>query len=217
MAFLLWIPFLLLLAVYCRFEKQKKFNPATALKVLLSAFVAAVAVFSAIQVGTPAAFLMAAGLVCAVPADFFLQYIRSDTKKYRFGIFFFGAMHVCLLAAFFITWGIGWLEFLIFGIFLLVLGFFQKSEKWNLGKVKGQLSLYTVLVVLMASKAISAFVAVPSPATAMLGLGGLFFFISDLFLGIWDYHNDRFLFLALNRIIYFIGQLSLAFYLVLSL
>jgi len=43
------------------------------------------------------------------------------------------------------------------------------------------------------------------------------FFILDLFLEIWDYYQDRFLFLALNRVIYFTGQLLFASALVLAL
>jgi len=86
-------------------------------------------------------------------------------------------------------------------------------------KEKGQLSVYTVLVVFMASKAISTYFTVQSPPVfiVMLSLGGLFFFMSDLFLGIWAYSKEKFIFLALNRTIYFAGQLCLAFYLVMML
>lgn len=216
MSFLLWIPFLIALVVYCYFEKKNSFNTATTLKVLLSAFVAIVAVFAAIKINSIPAFLFSVGLIFAVPADFFLQYIKSNLKKYRVGIFFFGAMHICLIVSMIMGFGIGWVEFAIFVAFLIILLAFQKSEKWQLGKVEGQLSLYTVLVIFMAAKAISVFISAPSISTMMLGIGGLFFFVSDLFLGIWDYHSDRFLFLALNRIVYFVGQLSLAFYLLLS-
>jgi len=86
-----------------------------------------------------------------------------------------------------------------------------------MGAEKNQLTIYTVFVVLMSAKAISIFIAAPSAYTFALALGGLFFFMSDLFLGIWAYQTERFVYLVLNRTIYFTGQLCLAFYLVLML
>ena len=221
MQYLIFVPFVILLAIYCYTEKLEKFWIATILKVTLSAYVAIVAISAAIQIKNIYAITISIGLICAVPADFFLQYIKSNLKMYRFGILFFGGMHVALLIAFFMTWGVHWQEFLIFAIFIAIfiaiLTFFQKSERWKLGKEKNQLSLYTVLVVLMASKSISIGIRTPELANIALALGGLFFFLSDLFLGIWDYYKEKFRYLLLNRVIYFIGQLLLAFSLVLAI
>ncbi len=217
MNFLIWALFFAVLAYYCLLEKRAEFSRATLIKVVLSAFVAIVAIISAIKINDFYSYLIAAGLLFAVPADYFLQFIRADLRKYRFGIFFFGAMHVCLLIAFFTKYAISWHEFSVFVILSVILVIFQKTEKWNLGKVRFQLSVYTLLVILMASKAITIAISEPSLATWSLGIGGMFFFISDLFLGIWDYYNDKFLFLALNRVIYFIGNMLIAFSLVLSI
>jgi len=208
-----------LLTVYCFLEKQEKFWPATILKVGLSAYAAAVCVYAAVLLDNYVFCIFALGLVFAVPADYFLQYIKTDLKRYRFGIFFFGAMHVCLLVSFYLVYAISFYEFVIFALLIAVLITFQRIGKWEMKKEKGQLSVYTVLVVFMASKAISTFFTVQSPPAfiLMLSLGGLFFFLSDLFLGIWAYSKQRFVFLALNRVIYFSGQLCLAFYLVLMM
>jgi len=205
-----------LLTVYCILEKQEKFWPATILKVGLSAYAAGVCVYAAFLLDNYVFYIFALGLVCAVPADYFLQYIKTDLKRYRFGIFFFGAMHVCLLVSFYLVYAISIYEFLIFAILINILIVFQKVGKWTMKKEKGQLSVYTVLVVFMASKAISTYFTVPNPPIfiLMLSLGGLFFFMSDLFLGIWAYSKEKFVFLALNRVVYFAGQLCLAFYLV---
>lgn len=213
----LWIPFLILLAIYCYQEKLKKFWPATTLKVILSAFAAITAVYAAVQLQTVFGYALALGLICAVPADFFLQYIRSDLKKYRIGIFFFGAMHVCLLVGYYKTYGIHWAEFVIWVLMIVLLSIFQKFGKWDLGKVKYQLSAYTVLVTFMAAKSISIGITHISPATLILGIAGLCFYVSDLFLGIWGYYKDKYVYLALNRIIYFAGQLCFAFVLLLLL
>jgi len=203
-----------LLVYYCVLEKQEKFWHATILKVILSAFAAGVCVYAAIIMQSYIYYIFALGLLCAVPADFFLQYIKTNLMKYRAGIFFFGLMHICLLVSFFIIYPVTVYEFVIFAIFIGILLFFQIKGKWKMGEEKTQLTIYTVLVVFMAAKAISIYFAAPSVYTMMLAFGGLFFFTSDLFLGIWAYQSERFAYLALNRVIYFTGQLCLAFYLV---
>jgi len=208
----------ILLAYYILLEKQNKFVPATTLKVIISAIASGVCVYAAILFNSYVFYIFALGMVFAVPADFFLQYIKSDLMKYRAGIFFFGLMHICLLASFYIIYPVTIIEFIIFTVFIGILLAFQIFGKWKIGEEKTQLSIYTVLVVLMAAKSISLYFTIPNPQTyvLMVALGGLFFFISDLFLGIWAYskQSERFVFLALNRIIYFAGQLCLAFYLV---
>jgi len=208
-----------LLAYYCVLEKQEKFWPATILKVILSAYAAGVCVYAAVILNNYVFYIFALGLACAVPADFFLQYIKTDLKKYRAGILFFGLMHICLIVSFYLIYAVTFYEFVIFAVLVGVLLAFQIIGKWKMGPEKTQLTVYTVLVVFMAAKAISLSFTIPNPATfiVVLSLGGLSFFLSDLFLGIWAYYSEKFVYLALNRIIYFAGQLLLAFYLVLML
>jgi len=209
----------ILLAYYCVLEKQEKFWPATIAKVVLSAYASGICVYAAIVLNSYVFYIFALGMVCAVPADFFLQFIKTDLMKYRTGIFFFGLMHVCLIVSFYIIYAVTVYEFLFFALFVGILLFFQIKGKWNIGEEKTQLTVYTVLVVFMAAKAVSLYFTVPNPALfiVMLSLGGLLFFLSDLFLGIWAYSKEKFIFLALNRVIYFAGQLCLAFYLFLML
>ena len=209
-----------LLVYYILLEKQEKFLNATIAKVILSAFASGVCVYAAVLLGNYVFYIFALGMVFAVPADFFLQYIKTDLMKYRAGIFFFGLMHICLLTSFYISsiYRITFIEFILFAVLIGILLAFMLIGKWKIGPEKLQLNIYTVLVVFMASKAISLSFTIPNPMiyVLMLSLGGLFFFISDLFLGIWAYSKSsgKFIYLALNRIIYFIGQLCLAFYLV---
>ena len=210
----------ILLVIYIILEKRDKFWPATIQKVILSAFAAGVSVYAAIQLNNFVFYIFALGLVFAVPADFFLQYIITDLKKYRAGILCFGLMHICLLISFYLTYSVAIYEFIIFVVFIGILLAFQIFGKWKMGEEKNQLTIYTVFVVFMAAKSISIFITEPlgQAYIMILALGGLFFFISDLFLGIWAYSGNRkFTYLALNRIIYFAGQLCLAFYLGLQL
>jgi len=206
--------FTALLIYYCVLEKKEKFWPATWLKVVLSAFAAGCAVYAAVILHNYIFYIFAFGLIFAVPADYFLQYIKTDLKRYRFGIFFFGAMHICLLVSFYLVYPFTFYEVVIWVLLLVKLLVFQINGKWKMGQEKLQLTVYTVLVTLMAAKAISLYLVAPSTFTLMASLGGLLFFLSDLFLGIWCYQREKFICLALNRIIYFAGQLCLAFYLI---
>ncbi|MCL2629025.1 MAG: lysoplasmalogenase family protein [Oscillospiraceae bacterium] len=203
-----------LLVYYCVLEKKEKFWPATWLKIIISAFAALCAVYAAVELQNYIFYIFALGLVFAVPADYFLQYIKTDLKRYRFGIFFFGAMHACLLVSFYLVYPFTFYEVVIWVSLLVILLVFQIIGKWKMGKEKLQLTVYTVLVTFMAAKAISLYFIAPSTFTLMASLGGLLFFLSDLFLGIWDYQCEKFVYLALNRVIYFAGQLCLAFYLI---
>jgi len=208
-----------LLIYYCVLEKQEKFWLATIFKVILSAFAAGLCVYAAVLLSSYVFYIFALGLVCAVPADFFLQYIKTDLKKYRTGILFFSLMHICLIVSFYLIYAVTIYEFILFAVLIGILLAFQLIGKWKMGPEKAQLTIYTVLVVFMAAKAISLYFTIPNPALfiLMLSLGGLFFFLSDLLLGIWAYSKEKFVFLALNRIVYFAGQLLLAFYLVMLL
>jgi len=208
-----------LLAYYCVLETQEKFWPATIVKLILSVCAAGLCVYAAIMLGNCIFYLFALGMVCAVPGDFFLQYIKTDLRKYRAGILFFGLMHICLIVSFYLIYAVTFYEFVIFAVLVGVLLAFQLIGKWKMGPEKAQLTVYTVLVVFMAAKAISLSLTIPDPDTfiIVLSLGGLSFFLSDLFLGIWAYYSEKFVYLALNRIIYFAGQLLLALYLVLML
>jgi len=206
-----------LLVYYCVLEKQAKFWPATVFKVILSAYAAGCCIYAAVILNNYIFYIFASGLLCAVPADYFLQYIKTDLKRYRFGIFFFGAMHLCLIISFFLIYPISYIEFIIFVIFIGILLTFQTLGKWTMGPEKAQLTVYTVFVVFMAAKAISLYIVDPTGFTLFVALGGLFFFASDLFLGIWAYKAEKFIYLALNRTIYFAGQLCLAFYLMMMI
>jgi len=211
----LLICYLIFLGIYCYLEKQDNFRYATIFKVLLSLFVAIVSWYGYFNIeGVSSLYiLIPIGLSFAVPADYFLQYIKKSENLYRAGIISFGLMHISLLTAFFLLFGFHILEVIICAGFLIYLALIQKFQHWNdLGGVKLELSIYTVLVTLMGAKAISIFILNPTNATFFLALGGFFFFVSDFFLGEWGYRKEKYLYLFLNRSIYFIGQLALAFY-----
>ena len=203
--------FIVVLTVYCVQEGKDRFRPATTWKVILSALIAAVAWHYTAKAGfqTPLV-LMAAGLTLAVPADYFLQYILTDGKRYDAGILCFSGMHICLLFSFVDRFGIHWQEFVLFAAIMIVLLLLQTVQKWDLGEQKLPLSVYTVLVGFMAAKAISVGMTVPARQTLLIAAGGLCFVASDMILGVWRYHNEKKIFVLLNRIIYFCGQLLFA-------
>jgi len=204
-----------LLTYYCILEAQNKFWPATILKLILSAFAAGLCVYAAIMLSNYVFYIFALGLLFAVPADYCLQYIKTNLTKYRVGITLFGLMHVCLLTSFYLTHRVSFFEFIIFAVFIAIVLAFQIIGKWEIGKEKAQINVYTVFVLFMSAKAISIFIATPAVHTAILAIGGLSFFISDVYLGIWAYSGkDTTPNLVLNRTTYFAALLCFAFYLI---
>ncbi len=204
-----------LLIVYCAYEKKDDFKTATALKVILSAIASGLCFYAAIFLHSTVMYIFATGMLCAVPADYYLQFIKLDIKKYRIGIFFFGAMHFFILISYFMKWGVHYYEFVILVLLLAILLIFQNKQHWKMGPERAQLTVYTLFVALMAAKSMSLLFIEVTPYTIAAATGGLCFFASDVFLGVWNYYRDKFVFLAANRAIYFTGQMALAFYLVL--
>jgi len=209
-------PYFALIAYYIVLEKRESFWPATILKVILTAYAASCCVYAAALLDNYIFSIFALGLLCAVPADYFLQYIKTDLTKYRIGISLFSVMHICLIVSFYLMWKVTFYEFAVFALLIAILLVFQIQGKWKMGKEKAQLMVYIILVVFMSAKAISLYIISPSTYTLMAFLGGLFFYVSDLILGIWAYSASKFAYLALNRITYFVGQLCLAFYLLIQ-
>ncbi|MCL2425890.1 MAG: lysoplasmalogenase [Oscillospiraceae bacterium] len=203
------------LVYYCALEKRDNFRLATTVKVILSAFASVICIYAAILLDSYVFYIFALAFVFTVPADYFLQYIKTNLTKYRIGITLFGLVHICLLISYYLIYPVSFFEFVIFAVFVAILLVFQIKGKWQIGKEKAQINVYTVIVVFMSAKAISIFIAAPAIYTVFLALGGLFFFISDLYLGIWAYSGkDTYPNLVINRATYFAALFCLAFSLV---
>jgi len=200
-----------LLAFYCVLEKRDNFWHATTVKLTLSAFAAGLSVYGAIRFDEFFLYIFALGLLFAVPADYCLQYIKTNLTKYRVGITLFGLMHICLITSFYLIHHVYFYEFVIFAVLLAIVLAFQIIGKWEIGKEKAQLNVYTVIVLFMSAKTMSIFIVEPAIYTLVLAIGGLLFFVSDVFLGIWAYSGkNTYVNLVLNRATYFLALFCLA-------
>lgn len=210
------IPLGAFLAVYCYLEYRAQIDPrffqrATLCKVFLSLSIAVLAWwFCVSNKGDAFSVLLALGLSFAVPADYFLQFIDSDGKRYSMGIFCFSLMHLSLLAAFFYQYRLHLTEFILFVFVLFCVFDVQRFQKWKIQNQRVLLSVYTVLVTFMASKAMASGFLVQAPQAFLVALGGVCFLASDIILGIWEYHAKKPVLAAANRAVYFIGQLFFA-------
>lgn len=202
-----WIPFLILMPIYLNTEKTGPFRSATALKLILSLMCATSAFLSYVAAGWNdiPRLLVALGLIFAVFGDYYLQFIRLDENKFIKGILFFAATQVFLILSLFMRYGIGWLEFVITVVLLLLALVLMTKQKWELGGAQKPLMLYTLLLAFMASKAVSAAIRGGGTTAVLMALGGAFFFLSDLILGIWNYKTSKRMHANLNWICYFTG------------
>jgi uncharacterized membrane protein YhhN len=204
---------------YHRAEKSKEFTSAMHAKITLSIlFCVAGAVgigwnllHGKAEVGD---FFIMAGLICAAFGDYFLQYIRVDYKKFNIGILCFALTQICLLAFLLTKQKFGWPELIVTIVILVLVLILMKYQKWNLGKAQGPLSVYTVLLTLMTSKAVT--LAVTSLGIQgkedifVFAVGAVLFLLSDLVLGIWNYHSNRHRDANWNWITYFAAMFLIA-------
>lgn len=211
------IPLSILLLAYCLLEFRAQSNPrfwtaAALLKVAVSLSIALLAwSFSFQKPGGPSPALLALGLSFAVPADYFLQFIDRDAKRYSAGIVFFSLMHLSLLTGFFWEYKVHMAEFVLFAFILICIFDVQKFQKWKITNQKVLLSFYTALVTLMAAKSLSVGMLNQGPDMLLTGLGGAFFLASDIILGIWEYTSKRPSLAVANRAVYFMGQIFFAY------
>ncbi len=205
------------LCCYIRMEAKNDFIRATTLKLTLGALFCMTGVIGVLLLTmagsvTVADILILCGLICAVGGDYFLQFIRLDAKKFNTGILFFALTQCFLLVSMFLRFGIGWQEFVMTVVILLLVLLLMKKQDWKLGKAQGPLTGYTMLLVLMASKAVVGMFSPQAIAgrTIVMAAGAVLFLVSDLFLGIWNYHTDKRIHANLNWITYFSGMFLLA-------
>ena len=155
-----------------------------------------------------------AGLVCVVFGDYYLQFIRADAKKFNLGILFFALTQAFLLASLFLQQAIGWAEIVAAVVILMLVLALMKKQNWQLGKAQGPLTVYTVLLVLMAVKAVTVVLTSPDGNVGngpfVFAAGAVLFLLSDLLLGIWNFHSNRRMDANLNWITYFAGTLLIA-------
>lgn len=212
-----------LLFCYLNAEKLNNgylgFRMATGIKLLLGALFCTAAYlsyqmlcsFSNASAGyrTMSAFTVAA-LFFALGGDFFLQFIRLDEFKYKIGIIFFTACQVLLIIREIGIYGLSGSPFVLTAGVLLLVVCMMYVQRWQLGGAKYVLTVYTVCVAFMGCNGFMAFLLYPGINSALFGIGALLFLISDIILGIWNYHNRRDLYADLNRIMYFAGVMMIA-------
>lgn len=195
------------------------FKKAAALKLVLSGLFCAVGLISCwilryYSLAPDTLFvlklIMALGLFFALAGGFFLQYIRSDIKKYRMGLGFLIVTQVMLIVPMCILNGIGWKELVFTAVIIIALWLLRKKQSWQLGAEKKQLTAYSVLLTFMASKAAVNMSQDMTVGAVLLAVGAALFLISYIFLGVWNYHSYKRSDINLSHITYFAGIMLIA-------
>ncbi|MBC5649344.1 lysoplasmalogenase family protein [Christensenella tenuis] len=219
--------YFVLLGFYVREDLFGKFNRATKLKMTLSSIFCLVGAWGVLSWGASisvGAVLILCGLVCALAGDYFLRFIELDARKFNRGILFFAGTQALFLASMFVVQGIDPVELILTLVPLAVALILMKKQNWQLGKAQGPLTVYMILLSLMMVKAVVT-ALVPTDAApddwtlpvgpqsisyALMAAGAIFFWISDLLLGIWKYHSRKNAITAWNSITYFTGTFLIA-------
>jgi uncharacterized membrane protein YhhN len=225
-----------LLAVYLNAEKKNDgktgFRKAMAIKLTLSGIFCATGIlcyWEYVSVGVfgvgyvPPQLFILLGLFAAFAGDYFLQYIKLNEKKYIAGICCFAAAQVLFITALILhsnsyilnsdnSYLMDWiLSVIITVVVLLCVLAMMKKQRWRLGGEKNVITVYTVLLTFMTAKAVSSLTVQTSPGWTLFAAGAVLFLISDMLLGIWNYHTGKRVHANLNWISYYAGMLLIAF------
>jgi|GEM_PF-800666 len=216
-----------LLAVYLHAEKRNNgvsgFRRATAIKLTLSSLFCAAGIFFYFLVFCsparsaampPARLFILLGLFAALPGDYFLQFIRLNVKKYMLGIAFFSATQALLITSLILSHQAGtggWVAAVIITLAILfVVLVIMKKQNWQLGREKYILTAYTILLSFMTAKAFQSMLADFSASSLIFAMGAVLFLVSDILLGLWNYHTSQRRHANLNWITYFSGMFLIA-------
>lgn len=212
MAHLIPIPFLVvtvLLFVWSRFTNHRRLELAA--KPASSSLVVLIALLSLLipESRLCYALLIALGLALSLGGDVALM-LRTN-RWFLIGLVLFLLAHVVYSIAFSIPSGFhaqDWLTAAALAAFgLLVLAYLWKG----LGRMKGPVTVYVVVILFMVNRAISAFFGSGfSPTQAWLvGLGAILFMLSDLMLAVNRFRRP-FRAEAASSLLYYAGQLLIA-------
>lgn len=212
---ILLIPFLIILPLYLSVEKLGRFRLATTLKLTLTALCVASALIGYLTMGSyyrEWRLLLVGGLGIAMVADYFLQYIKLDIRKFIAGILCFSLTQICFIIYLVMLYGIGWQEFVITAVILLLVLRLMNKQRWELGRARVALSMYTVLLTFMASKSVTVLFTAGHASVSMMlmAAGGVCFLLADLCLGTWNYHSGKRIHVNLNWIFYFSAIMLIA-------
>lgn len=187
--------------LFLRQEKEGSAGSAVILKLCASGTVAVLAAVSyTMSVASYAIrsdvyfmslMLRTLGLFLCVPADGLLQYIRTDSRRYLAGILCFLGAQILFAASLLVMDLLsGWaVTLLAAAAALCSLWFVMRLQTWSPGREKSPIMIYTVLLALVAGRALASLLSDPSAAALSMFLGSALFVGSDLMLGMWNYHN----------------------------
>lgn len=208
------LPFVVLLPLYIRAEKQGGFKKPTTLKLLLSGLCVICALIGFVFWGsevTPLRALIVVALVFSFFGDYYLQFIQLDEKKYLKGLIFFSLTQLTFISYLTLCFGLSWPEFVITLVVATGALAFIRIQKWKLGKTGVPLVIYILLLVFMASKAVlAAWGAASSPSLILFAVGAVLFVISDLLTGINNYAEEKGVLGSVHLAAYFCGILCIA-------
>jgi uncharacterized membrane protein YhhN len=187
-AFLIIIPFVVLLPFYFRAEKQENFNRSMAFKLSLSGLCTLCALLGFAFVSMPVDFsriLVIFALVCAFLGDYFLQYIMLDEKKFAIGILCFAGTQVFLIIFLCTRYGVSWPDFVMTAVVFFFVHLLTKKQRWELGRAMIPLYTYMVILIFMMSKAVLPLLGGYGVSLSMIlmAAGGILFLLGDILLG----------------------------------
>ncbi len=154
--------------------------------------------------------IMALSLFLALIGGLLLQYVSTDVKKLRGGLICLIVMQIMLIVPMCILNGIGWKELVFTAVILVMLGLLRKKQSWQPGEAKKALTVYSVLLTFMASKAAVNMSQDMTVGAVLLSVGAALFLISYIFWGVHSFHSQKRSDINIYYITFFAGMMLIA-------
>lgn len=208
--------YIFLLGYYTVYKKHSSFKAYSVVKMSMSTIFTGLAAHALFMREFSLLVLLVFISLCfAWAGDFFLRYMGKDAIKFNIGVVCFTVCQLLLTAVFIYLGKPSFaliLAPMLTVLFTILFWLMLKFSKADLGISKPFIKSYMVTMSVLFGAAIYYLFSLNNPGTAavMLGSGGIMFFISDVFLGVYSYLFKRRIFTVLNSLLYFGGMLMIS-------
>ncbi len=155
--------------------------------------------------------LLTIGLICAAVGDYFLLFLRQSRAYFHRGVVAFGLSNAIIIVYALLTYGWVWWSIIIWAVFNILHIVLQRLKVFEYGKSIVYLNCYVPLVSMTGSLGLSYIITLyATPWALVFGIGTLSFFVSDMFLGVYEFKLRKWYVDAMNSVTYFGGLLIIA-------
>lgn len=216
---LLAVTYAMLIVAYIIIKKQKIYMPYRGIvKMSMSSLFVLTGLYACFLANWQwQAIVLTIALVFAAIGDYFLLFMKNSRNQFHIGVVAFGISNAVIIVYGILTYGWVWWSLPLWAAFNILHIIMQKLKVFEYGKSVVFLNCYVPFVSMTGCLGFTYIVTMCNVTAALVfGIGSLLFFVSDIFLGIYEFKLHKWYVDACNSVTYFGGLLIIAVSLVLA-